>query len=225
MSIRPRNSKGDIMVHRSSLLLGAIFAMVLALVTAVPVLGYGHANDLHLRISRVGAISCSQSFQLGAKLTNNRGRPVAGVSIHFAIAHGAPLDTVLPANVVTNIRGNALTSVTLDCSKNAHQIVATAPNNAAAARITLLTVPAHFGALAGSGAAVVSPGTTGSSTLGSQGLAVVPTMAAAPPISVASFGFDPLAAGPAGLLMLAVLVLLALYMRRLSALNRTTTTH
>ena len=140
MKTRPRDPKGDTMVRRTSPIVAVLMVILMTVVAAVPAFAYGHANDYHLRLSRMDRISCSVWIGLKATLTTSQGKPVRGVNIDFSILTGAPHDALNPWQTVTDRRGRGYTHVKLDCTANTHVIVASVTGEATA-QITLITQP------------------------------------------------------------------------------------
>ncbi len=146
MKPRGTNPNEDAMVRRSLPFLATFIALVMLLLAAAPASAYNHVNDYHLRLSRLDPLRCGTPIGIQALLTDTRGHAVSGATIHFAIAEGRRGDTLGPANVVTNARGKAVTSVRLVCTNDTHrvEIVANGPGGAKA-RITLVLYDYHGG--------------------------------------------------------------------------------
>jgi hypothetical protein len=214
MMRRRTNRNEGAMVRRSVPFLATFFALALVLLVAVPAAAYNNVNPLHLRLSRLDPLTCGTTVRIQATLTDSKGDPVSGESIHFAIIKGESGDALAPANDVTDAQGKAVTLLTPICTDETHhiQIVASGPDGAQG-RINLILHKDHDNAQAAAG--VVAGTTTGSDGFGSgQAGIAAPRSAVLSP--VASTGPSSMSLLPVGLLFGLVSVLLTARLRRLS---------
>lgn len=215
MRLRWTNPKEGAMVRGSLPFLATFLALVLLLLAAAPASAYNNENPFHLRLSRLDPLKCGTTIGIQAKLTDRKGHPVSGATIHFAIVKGKPGDALAPANVLTNAKAKAVTFVTLVCTTGGHltKIVATGPSGAKA-RITLVLHKHHDrDRHNAAGPLSVTTGSTGTgsgqvATTASRSVLVSPVVSTSPssmallPVGSALFGV--------------MIVLLAAFRRRLS---------
>ena len=106
------------MVRRTSLIMVAFMVVVLVLMPRP----FPHSH-MATRTTTTSACrdwigsTCDQKIGIKAELTTDRGDAVKGLNVHFEISNGARHDTVAPANVVTDRRGEAVTYVRLTAAR------------------------------------------------------------------------------------------------------------
>ncbi len=207
------------MVRRSLPFLATFLAIFMLLLAVAPAAAYNHANDYHLRLSRLDSLRCGTPIGIQAQLTDKRGHAVRGATVHFAIVEGRRGDALAPANVVTNADGEAITFVRLVCTNDTHraEVVATGPSGAKA-RITLVLHQHHD--RDGHSAAGILSVTTGSTGTGTGQVATTASRSVlvSPVVSTSPSSMALLPVGPA--LLGVIVVLLAAFRRRLTPRTR-----